>query len=250
MEKEQYIGVTEAGEIAFMLDAFDRLYKGNIIITKRLTEPLIAKLVENKEKIILHLTCTGMGGTKIEPLVPKLEKTREMFGKLLEASFPAEHVVLRIDPIVPTGKGLSTAFNVMDSFGDTGIKRVRVSFLDMYDHVKERFNESGVKLPYETFHEKRKVRIVAYEELEDYGKQYGFTLEACGEPDIKSVPCLSQKDIEILGLEKDIILEGKKDQRSTCSCPANKKELLTGFKPHRCENKCLYCYWKDDDGKN
>lgn len=61
MNKENRIGVTESNEIAYNLDAFDRLYKGNIIITKRLTDKLIEKLIEHKDKIILHLTCTSMG---------------------------------------------------------------------------------------------------------------------------------------------------------------------------------------------
>lgn len=39
----QNIGITEAGEIAFNLDAFNNLYDCNIIITKRLTD----KLIEN-----------------------------------------------------------------------------------------------------------------------------------------------------------------------------------------------------------
>ena len=245
MDKEQYIGITEAGEVAFRLDIFDNLYKGNIIITKRLTAPLIEKLVENKDKIILHLTVTGMGGTKIEPMVPPADKTRKMFDKLLDGGFPVEHVVLRIDPIIPTQKGLETAKKVIELFKDCGIKRVRVSFLDMYGHVKQRFNSANVPLPYVTFHEDTVIRKAAYEHFEELSKEYGFELEACGEPDIKSVPCLSKKDIEILGLKDEIKLEGKKDQRSSCSCPANKKELIVGDRPHRCENKCLYCYWKD-----
>lgn len=73
--KSQRIGTCEASEIAFNLDAFDRLYKANIIITKRLTDELIEKLIEHKDKIILHLTCTGMGGTRVEPFVPKVKCT-------------------------------------------------------------------------------------------------------------------------------------------------------------------------------
>lgn len=41
---ENRIGTTESGEIAYNLDAFDRLYKGNIIITKRLTDIVIGKI--------------------------------------------------------------------------------------------------------------------------------------------------------------------------------------------------------------
>ena len=41
-----------------------------------------------------------------------------------------------------------------------------------------------------------------------------------------------------------IILEGKKDGRKECQCPSNKYELIKD-KPHRCEHKCLYCFWKN-----
>ena len=44
IDKSQKVGITEASEISFFLDAFDRLYDANIIITKRLTNELIDKL--------------------------------------------------------------------------------------------------------------------------------------------------------------------------------------------------------------
>ena len=45
----QQVGITESGEIAFNLEAFDNLRNANIIITKRLTDKLIDKLIENKD---------------------------------------------------------------------------------------------------------------------------------------------------------------------------------------------------------
>ena len=96
LDTENRIGTTESGEIAFNLDAFDRLYKGNIIITKRLTDKLVEKLIEHQDKVILHLTCTGMGGTRIEPFVPSVEETHDKFVKLIEGGFPISHVVLRV----------------------------------------------------------------------------------------------------------------------------------------------------------
>ena len=65
MNKDQYIGITENIDPAFHLEIFDHLYKGNIIITKRLTNKLNEKLIENKDKVILHCTCTGFGGSKL-----------------------------------------------------------------------------------------------------------------------------------------------------------------------------------------
>lgn len=251
LPKDQRIGTCEAGEIAFNLDAFDRLYDGNIIITKRLTNKVIEKLIEHKDKIILHLTCTGMGGTRIEPLVPKIEETLAKLKQLIEGGFPLSHIVLRIDPIIPTDKGVNTAIQVLATFSDIGIERVRLSFLDMYKHVQSRFKKEEIMIPeiYKgngdtvNFHASLEKRIEKLKQIEDYAKAVGYSsVEVCGEPGIESTSCLSQKDIDILGLTDKITLEGSAEQRKSCGCPANKSELLK-VRPHQCENKCMYCYW-------
>ena len=250
MDKEQRIGITEISDPAFHLDIFDRLYKGNIIITKNLTPALINKLVENKDKCILHCTCTGMGGSKIEPLVPKMTWTFLQVKKLITDGFPVDHIVLRIDPIVPTEKGIETALSVLNLFKPLGIKRIRISFLDMYNHVKERFNENNIPIPYDTFHADDLTRWEAYGAINNFCVENDLELEMCGEPpigtdgSIKTVGCLSQKDIDILGLTDEIVLEGKKDGRKECQCPANKFELIKD-KPKQCHNGCLYCYLKN-----
>jgi len=243
--KSQRIGISEAGEIAFNLDAFDRLYEGNIIITKRLTNAVNEKLVEHQDKIILHLTVTGMGGSRIEPFVPKAEETYKKLVDLLEKGFPISHVVLRVDPIVPTEKGIETALGVITAFSGLGIKRLRFSFLDNYKHVKKRFKEEGIKELYDgEFHAPLELRKKYAAKIEEVAHDGGFEIvEACGEPGIESVSCLSQRDVDILDLTDKIILEGSAEQREGCGCPANKSELLR-LRPHQCENKCLYCYWR------
>ena len=247
LHSSQYIGMTETGDVAFDLSVFDRLYLGNIIITKRLTDKLIEKLIEHKDKVILHLTCTGMGGSKVEPFVPTVEQTYQKFCKLLEGGFPVNQVVLRIDPIVPTEKGMNTALKVIDIFfqNDHGIKRVRVSSMDMYPHVKERFEKAGFPIPYNSFHAPVSVRHEMVRVFERLGQEKGFIVEVCGEPDLPSTSCLSQKDIDILGLTDTIQLVGNAGQRGHCSCPGNKKQLIVG-ELHRCKNACEYCYLKGD----
>ena len=244
IDKSQRIGVTESGEISFNLDAFDRLYDGNIIITKRLTDKVIEKLIEYKDKIILHLTVTGMGGTRIEPFVPKAEDTHAKLVKLIEGGFPLSHIVIRVDPIVPTERGIETALDVIAAFGGLGIGRLRFSFLDNYKHVKKRFREEGIGELYNgEFHAPLETRLEYAKKIEEVAYDSGFeSVEACGEPRIESISCVSQKDIDILGLTDKITLEGSAEQRKSCGCPANKSELLK-VRPHQCENKCLYCYW-------
>ena len=136
MDKSQYFGATESFDPAFNLDAFNHLYSGNLIITKRLTNKLIDKLIEHKDKIILHCTVTGMGGSKIEPFVPTYEEYYEKCKELISKGFSVKQIVLRVDPVVPTEKGIDTALKVIDKFHDLGIKRVRWSSVDMYPHVK------------------------------------------------------------------------------------------------------------------
>ena len=244
LDTENRIGTTESGEISYNLDAFDRLYKGNIIITKRLTDKLIEKLIEHQDKVILHLTCTGMGHSRIEPFVPSVEETHDKFVKLIEGGFPISHVVLRVDPIVPTQKGVETAMHVLRTFRDFGIRRVRISFLDNYKHVQERFKEENIPILYNgSFHAPLAERLDVLEKIKQCAFECGFeSVEACGEPGIESIPCLSQKDIDILGLSDEIELVGSAEQRKSCGCPANKTELLK-VKPKQCEHKCIYCYW-------
>lgn len=241
----QRIGVTESGEIAFNLDAFDRLYNGNIIITKRLTDQLIEKLVENRDRIILHCSITGFGGTRIEPFVPTAEDTLKKMKALIDAGFPVSHIVLRVDPIVPTERGMETATGVIRLFGGLGIPRLRFSFLDNYKHVRERFRKNDINELYGgSFHAPLEDRRRLAKDIESVAKENGFeSVEACGEPGIDSVPCLSQRDIDILGLTDSVTLEGSAEQRKSCKCPANKSEILR-VRPHRCENSCLYCYWR------
>lgn len=247
MEKSQYIGITETSDPAFHLEIFDNLYKANIIITKSLTDKLIDKLIDNKSSCILHATITGMGGTKVEPFVPTIEKSRKQLKKLIEKGFPVNQIVLRIDPIIPTPKGILTAKNTLTLLSDFNIPRVRISFLDMYKHVKTRFEDNNIPLPYESFHADENLRKETFEELEHFALSLGYkNIYACGEPNLPETPCISQMDIDILGLTNEITLEGKKEQRTNCACPSNKRQLIkwTNTKDKKCGHSCLYCYMK------
>ena len=53
--------------------------------------------------------------------------------------------------------------------------------------------------------------------------------------------CVSEKDLEILGVEKipNLSMGGP---RPGCKCLAIKRELLTNKK--QCPHGCLYCYWR------
>lgn len=144
------IGITEAGDAGLDFSWADKLYDINIIITKHLTPKntkLMSLLLENYDKIILHCTCTGYGGTIVEPNVPKPTEVYAGIKELISKGFPVSQIVLRTDPIIPTDKGIKCVTDVWKLFSDLGIKRCRFSIIDMYPHVKERFQEICGSVP-------------------------------------------------------------------------------------------------------
>jgi hypothetical protein len=116
----------------------------------------------------------------------------------------------------------------------------------MYNHTKERFFDANIKLPYNTFHADKNVRKNAFELIYTRAIELGYKIiQTCGEPDFENTPCISQMDIDILGLTDKITLEGKKEQRKSCGCPGNKRQLISYEKSKtKCNNGCLYCYMK------
>lgn len=235
----QYIGITERGDAGLDFSWADKLYDANIIITKNPNDKFIEHALKHKDKIILHITCTGFGGSVIEPNVPLPYVVINQTYKLIQLGFPKKQIVLRLDPIIPTNKGLMKTKEILNLFANIGIKRCRYSFLDIYPHVKQRFADIGMNLPYDTFTAPKEMIDNAMDLLSEYEDIYEF--ESCAENTKHKLGCISQKDLGILGVSMDTSNGGF--QRNTCMCLGNKKELLKSKK--RCSHKCLYCYWKD-----
>jgi DNA repair photolyase len=219
-------GITERGDAA--LDQSWRYWEGpKILITK--APQSLGKIPANA---IVHCTITGYGGSVLEPGVAKPEITLAAYDELV-AKYGGERIVLRIDPIIPTVKGMEQAEAIIRHAQG----RVRISFLDLYPHVKERFIKAGLPLPQSSFHADLGIRrFIAYGAL-----QYRHEdIEICGEPEMECTGCVSERDVKALGL--DCKLSGKCGQRQACKCAAEKHELLT--RRGQCKHGCLYCYWR------
>lgn len=251
------IGITEAGDASLNYEwtAKADTVDGMILITKNITDKFIDEIMEVKDKTILHCSCTGYGGTVVEPNLPSYQEQIKQLHKLLSYGFDVKHVVLRIDPIIPSLKGLELVEKVLAYAKETipDLERVRVSIMDVYPHVYKRFEQKGLadNLPYTN----RKLSIGDFKSIDEvlnkFQKRYGVKMEACAEPNLPSVyqiGCVSKYDLDILNLDMDDTYELKK-QRPTCLCIAPKQELLTykynqtGY--NHCYG-CLYCYWKTE----
>lgn len=84
------VGITERGDAGLDFSWVEKLLPLNVIITKNLNDTIIKHLVNNKDKIILHMTCTGLGSTVIEPNVPNVEFTYSQIRKLIKEGFPVK----------------------------------------------------------------------------------------------------------------------------------------------------------------
>lgn len=72
------IGITEAGDAGIDLSWAKKMdtVDGAVVVTKAITSGFIQKVLEYKDKLVVHVTCTGYGGTILEPNVlhPRLQR--------------------------------------------------------------------------------------------------------------------------------------------------------------------------------
>ena len=251
------IGTTEAGDAGLDLSWEERLSEVDaaVIITKQITKGFHDAALRNADRVIVHATVTGYGGSILEPNVPTLKDEYNAVNRLVEDGFPKEKVVIRIDPIIPTETGIQTAETVFLNFMDSGFSRFRISLIDMYPHVRSRFKKAGVKLPYgndsfspTVFHvedvDKMLITVRSYWTKTKKRTDSELRIEACAEPDLKNVihcGCISDYDLDLFGLY-DENSDCAGFQRKYCMCYSGKTELLKNKK--RCGHQCLYCYWK------
>ena len=246
------IGITEAGDAGLDLSWVLKLpfVDGAVVITKKITPQFIEAALTNKDKLILHATITGYGGTILEPNVPFFADELDLVCDLVNRGFPKEKVVIRVDPIIPTVKGFAAAGTILRESIKKGFERFRVSLIDMYPHVRERFVQHGLPLPYDGKFSPDDVHFrMATNMFETLKKQFTadgkkLRIEACAEPRLKGVEhtgCISAYDLTLLGLDPSDT-DSSGPQRRNCLCYSGKTELLTNRRP--CPNGCLYCYWR------
>lgn len=227
------IGFTEKGDAGLDFAWMNKTKNcdGMILITKHLNYLFMEQAA--KVNSIVHATITGHGGSIYEPRVPPLLISKQLFQKLIE-KIGCERVVLRIDPIIPTDSGIAKAIYVyQELYENMGKKtRVRISFMDNYEHVKQRFIKAGLKPLDYFFH--------ASIDLREKIASYFPDAEICGEPGMECVGCVSEKDLKILNIQGESKIGGW--QREHCKCLTCKMEMLNNKR--RCRGGCIYCYWK------
>lgn len=232
------IGITERGDAGLDLSWINKLdtVDGAILITKNPTPEFMELVEKHQDKLIVHVTITGHGGSKIEPNIPKSERVFFQFKKIAELLGP-QKTVLRIDPIIPTPCGIDKANKIYFESFYYPDHRLRISILDNPFHVNRRFENAGLPTLNYKFHE-------SYSKRKEIISYFGDRVEICGEPGFSSIGCVSNTDLDALGLPRESITL-QSHQRKYCTCLGIKTELLDNRE--QCPYKCVYCYWKDKE---
>lgn len=245
------IGITERGDAGIDLSWKSKLntVNGAVLITKNITDDFINTIISTNKPLIIHCTCTGWGGSLIEPNVPKFTTQLNQLKKLIDMGFSPKNCVLRIDPIFPTKSGIDRVHQVIDTFTtmNLDVNRIRISIVDEYKHIKERYKKYGWQPIYNDKFgpDDNQIKMVS-DALSRY-PQHIF--ETCAEDKLttmcintKKTGCISKTDLEIMGLQTDKTIDENPQNRYGCHCLSCKTELLSN--KHPCKNGCVYCYWK------
>lgn len=248
------IGITERGDAGIDLSWFDHLYKvdGVVLITKNITDKFMQCVLTMQSKhfpTLIHATITGHGRTVVEPHVPDSSYTIQRIKELIDKGFPQEHIVIRIDPILPTTKGLETVKRLLQTLESEipnfRSMRIRISVIDDYRHVKQRFKNANLPTVYPDgqFYATDAQFQAVIQTLLPYKDQ----IECCAEPKLgifKQQGCISLTDIQCMNLPITNDMFKNPQNRYGCTCLSCKTELLNNR--YQCPHQCKYCYWKDD----
>lgn len=225
----------------------------NIFITRNISDSRFRWLLNKHSKnIILHLVISGWGGTPVEPNTPNILQTCEYLKLLLELGFPKDHIVFRLDPIIPNQTGIDILPKILQVLSGFGIKRLRYKMLLHPDVMLHRqswhqacffmgnpyYSESYNKVFYSAADWQRKK---IYEILESF--QWAFELESCDKYDIKNSPhnlaCISHKDLRVIGIN-NVDVKFNYTNKNKCQCPDNRTSIQS-VSHTQCPLKCSHC---------
>ena len=257
MNTEFTVGITNQGEPGIDFSWVEHLdaVEFAVVVSKAANEKFEDVLLENKNKIIYHAVCTGLNGTEIEPNVPTVTEKFQHLQRLINLGFPTKQIVLRVDPLFPFQwmtiinrtlriDYIQKLYNILMMAENLKIKRVRYSYLNLYDFVLSKLQQISHDFVIDP-----RWKPIYNNEIQLDKLNRNFEYEACAEffvPPHHQIPCISYKDLEILKKQFTHELSFKKLSNKNdpaCHCPSNKLELLVSNN-FKCDYDCKYCYWK------
>lgn len=202
----------------------------------------LRKKIEQYRQIFIHVTVTGMGGSKFEPHIPSSETILDELPRLIQLIGNPDRLTWRFDPIVHLKQGDQKYSNISffpelsAAFARHGISSVKISWLSLYKKVIRNLKKIGWE-PEDISLEKKKEEARNLEKITearnqkiDYCCVEGFPVSRCidgmrlGELHPDHIQCSVKR---------------ARGQRALCGCT---ESIDIGWYNQTCLHGCVYCY--------
>jgi len=206
------------------------------------SNPLLRGRISAYPSVFVHATITGMGGGFFEPRVPPMARSLEALAEVVEWASGPDHVAVRFDPIVhfrlPDGTSYSNLHHFEEVAGQAhriGIRRMVVSWMQLYRKVEKRLARAGVEA--EVLDSAG--RATEGEHLRMISGRLGLDLQGCCVPDWPTGACIDGRRFQQIhpGRERCSLAKAQ-GQRDLCGCTRSVDIGWYGA----CVHGCLYCY--------
>lgn len=200
------------------------------------------EVLKKYDQVYVHLTITGLGGTPVEPRVPRPEETLSKLPELIDFLGDPRRLRVRPDPLVVIRRGkeifsnIEKAPEIIREAARAGARYFSSSFMELYPKVRRRLASLGFEAIELNLEERKKI----WEILASAAAEEGATLYACCIPGWPVSRCIDGELLKALHPRGEICRTDKpKGQRPFCGCTHS---IDLGWYSMRCPAGCLYCY--------
>lgn len=202
----------------------------------------LARCLGRYEQVFLHLTVTGMGGSFLEPGIPRPDQVIRMIPELAGRLGTGRRMTVRFDPIVhlrlPDGgryRNFHHFRKVAEAAAKAGVERVAVSWMQSYAKVVSRLERLGIRPEYPSGSEREEET----QRLSEITRELGLTLSGCCVPWLPVSSCIDGRLLSDLHPKrKPASKKNAAGQRPACGCTESWD--IGWYDP--CPGGCLYCY--------
>lgn len=206
-----------------------------------------------KHNLLIQCTVTGLGGTRIEPTVPKPDELIEELPKLLDFLGDPKRFRWRFDPLITLEKedgdlwSSTTHFeNLTRKMANLGIDNCYFSFCQIYPRkfTDRKLKQAGITFITPSLQEQREI----VEKMKAIAKPLRITLYSCTQPQLEGISgitpaaCIDAKLLTELHPQK---LPAPQRQDPTMTrmrpgCYCTESIDIGAYLP--CGHGCVYCY--------
>jgi hypothetical protein len=199
------------------------------------------------DQIYCHITITGLGGTPLEPNVPRADEALASLKELIQFVGSPERVRVRPDPLVFLEYGgrvitnVPVVENIIREAAELGVRTFSTSFMEHYPKVVSRLQKHGFHC--REFSTERRRNIITA--LSRIAAQAGGILYTCAVPGFPVSKCIDGELLARLHPKGEPCRVDKAPgQRKLCGCTHS---VDIGWYDMTCCSGCLYCYAQPEE---